>query len=147
MRLPAWIIPTLLLAWPGLTAQTSAPTGTETAPLLEWRGQYGGNPEASADAVLDAHHWNRLWKSLERAAPPLDFTMYCAVVAYAGLKPTGGFTLDFLDPVPRGDDLLIRWRVRAPAPDSYTTQALARPWQVKAFPRPKGKVLLERAVD
>lgn len=139
----------LILAGAAVTAPAQAPpqAGERATPAQEWRGQYRSQPEPGAEVVMDAHRWERLWRSLDQRAPALDFTVHCAVVAFAGQRPTGGFTLEFLEPVPQGDDLLIRWRVRSPAPDSYTTQALAQPWKVKAFPRPKGMVKLERVKD
>jgi hypothetical protein len=143
-------LPALVLggAAASLPAQAPPPAAAEAvAPTLEWRGQYHGQPEPGAEAVLDAHRWERLWRSLDQRPPALDFKTHCAVAAYAGMRPTGGFTLEFLEPVLQGDDLLIRWRVRRPAPDSYTTQALAQPWKVKAFPRPRGKVKLEQVKD
>lgn len=118
--------------------------GSQAQPELEWRGQYQGDASTRAIVVMNAKHWERIWRGLDKPAPPLDFTRYCAVVAYAGERPTGGYTLEFLAPVAQGDDLLIKWRVVAPAPDSYTTQALAQPWKAKAFPRPKGKVIVEQ---
>lgn len=136
----------LLGALAGWAQVPPSPPGSG-APALEWRGQYHGQPQPGAEAVLDAHRWERLWRSLDQRAPALDFTTHCAVVAYAGERPTGGFTLEFLDPVAQGDDLLIRWRVRRPSPDSYTTQALAQPWKVKALPRPRGSVRLVRLDD
>lgn len=111
----------------------------------EWRGQYHGDAETSAEVVTNSAQWNRLWRRLDQSAPPLDFTRCCAVVAFAGRRPTGGFTLEFLDAVPQGDDLLVRWRVRPPAPDAFVTQAFTQPWEVKALPRPKGTVKVVRA--
>lgn len=140
MNLPRWSVPVALLAV--LPAFAQAPAASP-APA-EWRGQYGGEPDPGAQAVMNADQWKRLWKGLGREAPALDFSKACAVVAYAGERPTGGFTLEFLEPVPQGDDLLIRWRVRSPSPETYTTQAIAHPWKVQAFPRPKGKVKLEQ---
>ena len=127
----------------GAAAPSQTPASAPTAAALEWKGQYGGEPEG-ADVVMNAVRWSMLWRGLERSAPALDFTNHFAVVAYAGERPTGGFTIEFLEPVPQGDDLLIRWRVRSPSPETYTTQAIAHPWKVKAFLRPKGKVKLEQ---
>ena len=109
----------------------------------EWRGQYGGEATATARSITDEHQWTRLWRQLDKPMPALDFTRNLAVVAYAGQRPTGGFTLEFLEPVHQGEDLLIRWRVRRPAPDAFVTQAFAQPWKVKVFPQPKGKLRLE----
>ncbi|WP_257310477.1 protease complex subunit PrcB family protein [Geothrix fuzhouensis] len=111
----------------------------------EWRGRYHGDSETSAEVVTNTAQWNRLWRRLDQSAPPLDFTRCCAVVAFAGRRPTGGFTLEFLNAVPQGDDLLVRWRVRPPAPDAFVTQAFAQPWKVKVLMRPKGTVKVVRA--
>ncbi len=135
-----WSVPIMVLSVLPATAQ--APPAAPSPAPEEWRGQYGGEPIPGAVAVTNADHWKRLWRGLGREAPALDFSKVCAVVAYAGERPTGGFTLEFLEPVPQGDDLLIRWRVCSPSPETYTTQAIAHPWKVKVFPRPKGKVKL-----
>ena len=149
MNLAALFLPVLILVGGPAPAQAPPPAkaGGEAAATMEWRGQYGGDVEAGAEVLMHAGRWEGLWRSLGQGPHPLDFTKYCAVVAYAGQRPTGGFTLEFLEPVPQGNDLLIRWRVRSPSPDSFTTQALAQPWKVKAFPRPKGQVKLEQLKD
>jgi len=132
----------LLLGASSVPLSAAPAQGTES---LEWRGQYHGDPETGAEVVTNVAQWSRLWRRLDQSAPVLDLTRYCAVVAFAGQRPTGGFTLEFLDSVPQGDDLLVRWRVRPPAPDAFVTQAFAQPWKVKAFPRPRGRVRLEQA--
>jgi PrcB C-terminal len=113
----------------------------------EWRGQYGGEDAATAEVITHAAPWARLWRRLDKPEPRVDFTRDCAVVAFAGLRPTGGYTIEFLDPVMQGEDLLVRWRVRPPAPGSYVTQALARPWKVKVIARPKGSLRAEQVKD
>ena len=128
-----------------LHAQAANPpkTAEESEPLQEWRGQYGGWTDPGSKIVMEANGWHRLWRSLDKTEPPLDFSTHFAVVAYAGEHPTGGFTIAFLEPVKQGGDLLIRWRVNPPAKDAYVTQAFAQPWKVKVFPLPKGKIKVE----
>lgn len=111
---------------------------------LEWKGQQGGR-DASATVVADAKAWEALWRTLGKDAPALDFKTHCAVAAFAGERPTGGFTLDISEPEAKGDDAVVRWTVKEPAPTSFVTQAFTSPWKVKAFPRPKGKVITEPA--
>jgi hypothetical protein len=135
------LFPALALL-PGPPARTGVP---EAPP--DWRGQYHGEDRPGAEVVMEAGAWARLWRRLGRSAPPLDFSRWCAVVAFAGERPTGGYTLEILDPVPRGDDVLVRWRVRPPARGAFVTEALARPWRVEVLPRPKGAVKLEQGVD
>ena len=149
MNATPWLLTVLVLGGNPAPGQVppSAKVEGGTPETLEWRNQYRGDSDVGAEVVMNAIHWNRLWRGLEQSAPDLDFSKYCAVAAHAGTCPTGGFTLEFFDPVSQGDDLLIRWRVRPPSPHSYTTQAITHPWKVKAFPRPKGKVKLEQIKD
>lgn len=138
-----WFLPAQL----SLPSLIQAPLPVKTTETLEWRGQYGGDPEEGARVLMDLGRWEGLWEGLAKEPPALDFAKYCAVVAHAGKCPTGGYTLEFLEPVLQGDDLLVRWRVRSPSPESFTTQAITQPWKVKAFPRPKGRVKLEKVVN
>jgi hypothetical protein len=131
----------------GATPAGGADEPAQGGPVLEWRGQYGGESVPAAEVITNAAQWARLWRRLDKPVPPVDFTVNCAVVAFAGRRPTGGFLIEFLEPRPEGDGLLIRWRVRRPAPDAYVTQALAQPWRVKLFPRPRGVVKAEQVVD
>ena len=125
-----------------LALAASAHAQSPGEPLLEWKGQYGGSIEAKQRVVMDANGWTRLWLSLEQGgAPPLDFTKYFAVAVMAGERPTGGYTVEFLDPVPKGMDVIVRYRIETPI--GFTTQAVARPWAVRAFPRVQGKVHVE----
>jgi len=112
---------------------------------MEWKGQYGGPLEAGAEVAADAGAWTRLWLRLGQDAPPLDFKKYFAVAVFAGERPTGGFTVEFLDPVSKGADVVVRYRIKEPT--GFTTQALAQPWKVRAFERVKGKVFVEAAPE
>lgn len=107
----------------------------------EWKGQYGGSLDAGHQVVVDANGWARLWRSLGHDAPPLDFTKYFAVAVMAGERPTGGYTIEFLGLVPKETDVIMRYRIRKPT--GYTTQAIAQPWKVRAFPRVEGRVRVE----
>ncbi len=126
---------------PSVLAEAQSPASP--APATRWQGQVSGEAEPGARVVTEAGDWARLWRALGRDAPPLDFSRWCAVVAFAGERPTGGFRLVFEEPVQEGADLVIRWRVLPPGPDQIVTQALAHPWRVQAYPRPAGRVRLE----
>jgi hypothetical protein len=119
----------------------------EPKSVMAWRSQHGGDLTPGSEAIMDAGHWDRVWRRLEKDTPPLDFKEYCAVLANAGQKPTGGYSIEFIAPLPQGDDLLIRWRVRQPKPGSVQSQEFTQPWEVQAFPRPKGEVLTEPIED
>ena len=107
------------------------------------QGQYGGPAEAGTDIVRDAKGWKKLWRRLGKAAPTLDFKLFVAVAVFPGERPTGGFTVEFPEPEKKGDDLIVRHRIKAPT--GFSTQAFTQPWAVRAFARPKGKVIVEAA--
>jgi len=112
---------------------------------MEWKGQYGGPIDAGTEVAADAGAWGRLWLQLGQDAPPLDFKKYFAVAVFAGERPTGGFTVEFLDSVPKGMDVVVRYRIKEPT--GFTTQAIAQPWKVRAFERVRGKVFVEAAAE
>jgi hypothetical protein len=118
----------------------AAPAAEKPMTIQEWKGQYGGPEEPGALVATDQGSWARAWKQVGKDAPPLDFTQYVAVMVFVGQKSTGGYSPVFDEPVAQGDDVVVRYRV--PKPSGFTTQALAQPWKARAFPRPKGKLIL-----
>jgi hypothetical protein len=108
---------------------------------MDWKGQNGGPIDAGAVIIADANAWTNLWRTLGQSAPALDFTKYFAVAVFAGERMTGGYGIEFLEPSPKGEDLIVRYRIKAPT--GFTTQALTQPWMVRVFKRVKGKVSAE----
>lgn len=108
--------------------------------IQEWKGANGGPAEAGNQVIGDAAAWTALWKTLGKDAPIFNFKKSIAVAVFVGQKPTGGYSPVFEEPVAQGDDVLIRYRV--PKPSGFVTQAFTQPWRIRAYPRPKGKVIL-----
>ena len=126
--------------------KTETPAAVEkTMTTLEWKGQYGGPSDPGNAVATDQGSWERAWKQVGKDAPALDFASHVAVMVFVGQKTTGGYSPVFDEPIARGDDLVVRYRV--PKPSGFTTQALAQPWKARAFPRPKGRVLVEAAPE
>lgn len=111
--------------------------------IQEWKGQQGGPAEPAVVVASDRAEWARAWRLVGKDAPPLDFARLVGVMVFVGEKPTGGYAVVFDEPVARGGDVLVRYRV--PEPGGFATQALARPWKARAFARPKGRVVVEAA--
>jgi hypothetical protein len=132
-----WIVAAMLLA--------GAAHARKAEKAMEWKGQYGGPADAGAEVASDAAAWRRLWLTLGQDAPALDLNKYSAVAVFAGEQPTGGYAVELLDPVRKGRDLIVRYRIKPPA--GFTTQAIARPWKVRAVPRAKGKIIVEAAPE
>jgi hypothetical protein len=129
------LLAALLFAVPAQARKTEKP--------MEWKGQYGGPIDPGTMVAADESAWTRLWLMVGQDAPPLDFKKYFAVAVFPGERPTGGYTIEFLDPVAKGADVIVRYRVKEPS--GFATQAIAQPWKVRAFERVKGKVFVEAA--
>ncbi len=127
-----WMIAAILCASPAHAKQVEK--------TLEWKGQHGGPIDAGAEVAADARAWTRLWRTLGQDAPPLNFKTHFAVAVFAGERPTGGYTVEFLKPIPRGMDLTVRYKIKTPT--GFTTQVISRPWTVRAFTRVKGKIFV-----
>jgi hypothetical protein len=111
---------------------------------MEWKGAQNGSMTVEHQVVADQKAWEILWVRLGQDAPELDFKKNVAVVVYAGERPTGGWTVEFLDALPARDGgLKVKYRVKGPPPDAFVTQAFTQPWKVRAFPRPRGQVVVE----
>lgn len=126
-----WMLAVLLLV---------APAHAKKEKPMEWKGQYGGPIDAGTQVAVDEGGWTRLWLGLGQDAPPLDLRKYFGVAVFAGEKPTGGYTVEFLEPTVKGPDITVRYRVLPPS--GFSTQAIAQPWKVRAYPRVKGKVFV-----
>ena len=111
--------------------------------IQEWKGQHDGPGEPGSLVATDQTAWERAWRQVGQAAPPLDFAKFVGVMVFIGQKPTGGWTVVFDEPVAQGDDVVVRYHI--PKPGGFTTQAFTQSWKARAFSRPKGRVILEAA--
>ena len=110
----------------------------------EWKGAGGGNPEPGARVVADAAAWTALWKeTLGREAPPVDFSRFVAVAAFAGMKNTGGWSVEFLTPEASPKGLVVPYRVKGPAPGGFVTMAFTAPYALRLYNRPTGTLVAE----
>ena len=140
MRISACLALLLLSAGCAAGRVEKKMTTSETTP--EWKGPMGGSSANHNHLVVDdAAGWSSVWAELGKPAPALDFTKYCAVAVFVGERPTGGYGVAYESPVAKGDDLVVRYRITKPT--GFSTQAFTRSWSVKAFPRPKGRVIVE----
>ena len=130
----------LLLA--GLCVQLQAKERIVT----QWNGSSSRGSNPSIHLVFKAADWNRLWKdSLAQEAPSVDFTHYFAAAVFLGLKKTGGYGVDFLEPETQKDRLILRYRVRAPAKNKMVTQAFTKPYAIRLYPSTPLKVSIIEA--
>lgn len=138
------LIAALLVAGAAVLPATAHAKKRKAEKPMEWKGQQGPM-EAAVETVADAKAWERLWLKIGQDAPDLDFKKFVAVAVFAGEKPTGGFVVEFADTAPAPDGgIKVKWRLKAP--DGFASQAFAQPWKVRAFPRPRGAVVVEGPV-
>lgn len=127
--------------------KTAAKADTEkkpmTAPVEEWKGQHDGPLEPGHVVVADEKGWKALAAQVKLDANAPDFAKSVVVAVFAGERPTGGFTASFDEPALKGDDLIVRYRIKKPSSTGFVTQAFTQPWKVRVFKRPKGKIRVE----
>lgn len=111
-----------------------------------WEGSHGGDLLPGSKLLANENQLNSFLESVGQQPDTLDFKQYGAVLAFAGERATGGYSIE-MDAVPLGDDLLIRWRVLCTPADAMTTQVITRPWHLAAFLRPKGQVQVIQMED
>jgi len=143
MRIRSWAAAALVAAAASACAASRKPAAPEKkmTNAMEWKSQSGGPQEAGAEVAADRPAWERLWLRVGQDAPALDFKTQVGVMVFVGEKPTGGWTVVFDEPVVKGDDVIVRYRV--PKPSGFVTQAFTHPWKARAFPRPPGRLILE----
>ena len=110
--------------------------------VSEWKGQEGGSSKNHNHLIVyDADAWSGVWTEVGQAPPAVDFSKSCALFVFAGERPTGGWGIVFEEPVAKGDDLLVRYRITKPT--GMATQAFTHPWRARVFPKPKGRLIVE----
>lgn len=105
------------------------------AELIQWRGQYEGDPDFSSRTVRSREGWSRLWRQLGRPAPQaFDERREMAVFITLGTRATGGFRPQVLSAQERDGQLVVVYTDGEPPRDAYVTQALTQPWVVALLP-------------
>ncbi len=146
LRLTAALICLLLFPNPAPAQQP------ETPQRLEWRGTHSIQKTPLARLITSDSQWHDLWRGLLGAAvkapPPVDFRDYVVAVVFLGERRTGGYGVEFLEPLINEKKMVILYKERRPGPGSFVTQALTQPYHIKAFKRIPGlEVSLARVED
>lgn len=103
----------------------------------EWRGSQCAITEPGARVIADPIAWAALWTSTFGApAPVVDFAKHLAVAVFAGLKPTGGWSPEFLPPEAVNGAVVVPYRVKGPRAKAFVIQAFTKPYAVRLYRRP-----------
>lgn len=87
-------------------------------------------------------------KAMSQAAQQLkvkeiDFKQQMIVVVSAGSKPTGGYSVEVTGLEVKEKELVVKWKLNSPGPNSIVTQAFTHPAQTILVDRFEGKVTFD----
>lgn len=127
------------------TMDVSVMTVKDVSPA-SWQGASCGVSKAASLKVESAEEWEKLWKeAFNREAPSVDFKKRFAVAVFLGLRQTGGYSVEFLEPQARADAAVIRYRTRGPGPSSFVIQAFTTPYAIRLYNRVPDPVAVEES--
>lgn len=131
---------------PGGTSMNGAKDAAADVTPNEWRGGFCAEERPSARIIESGAEWDRLWRdSIKQKSPEVDFSKHLAAAVFLGAKPTGGYGVEYLDPLSDGKELVLRYRVRSPK--GMVIQAFTQPYAVKLYRKTGLKVSLAEAKD
>jgi len=115
-------------------------TVSEVSPN-EWRGQYCGVAEPDARVIGDLREWEKLWReAFSKTFPAVDFGKHLALAVFLGTQRTGGYSIEFLEPLADKDNAILRYKLHAPSARQFVTQAFTQPYAVKLYKKSPLKV-------
>ncbi len=112
---------------------------------MEWRGSNCGESGAKAELATTRAQWDDLWRRIGQPPPKADLRRHVALAVFLGTRPTGGWSVEFLDPAPDGAHIVLRYRAKGPGPGDFVTQALTQPWAVRLYPKSASPMRAEEA--
>ncbi|HWS88731.1 MAG TPA: DUF885 family protein [Pyrinomonadaceae bacterium] len=129
-------------------------TSNEEAKPVEFSllatGTYSTREEGRAvQLITDWEGWRSAWEIIGagRPLPDVSFDTRAVVLAYQGMKPTGGYSIEITDIKRTGTVLAVTVNERHPASGSFTTQALTSPFVAVSIPRPPSGATVRFAQD
>ena len=112
------------------------------------QGTYSGKKDAVAQVIDNQKDWEQLWKQHvsvlvpQPPVPEIDFATNVVAVIYAGEKNTGGYAVVIKDVSAETDDVVVKYRLTEPQPNSFTLQVISQPFAMLRIEKPKGNVKL-----
>ena len=132
---------------PAAQVQAAAPPA-EPAPtaVTSWSGSFNPASSESQELVTDAVAFQKYWQTFQpgKTPPTVDFTTQAVVVLMDQERPTAGYSIHVSDFEDKPDQLVIHYKVEAPAPGSFNAQVLTRPWALQIIPKPTKPVVFQK---
>ena len=107
------------------------------------RGDASGIADAERTVVRDPQTWQALWSAhagVGPEAPAVDFATRMVAAAFAGERPTPGYTVEILHPRHEGASLVVPVSEVQPARGMAAAQLIVTPFHIVTIPRFDGDV-------
>ncbi|MDQ3472706.1 MAG: protease complex subunit PrcB family protein, partial [Acidobacteriota bacterium] len=90
--------------------------------------------------IMNQGEWENAWRLNNRGSsgpmPEVNFNTRAVVIAYQGLKRTGGYGISIAEIRREGTTLTVRVNEQSPKPGDFVTEALTSPFVAVSIPRP-----------
>ena len=112
------------------------------------QGTYSGKKDTVAQVIDNKKDWEQLWKQHvsvlvpQPPVPDIDFENNVIAVIFAGEKNTGGYAVVIKTVSAETDDVILKYRLTEPQPNSFTLQVISQPYAMVRIEKPKGTVKL-----
>lgn len=129
-----------------LTACSAAQMPTPLTELARLNAATNAFASETTLVIRDEPSWQALWsrmnadRSPASPLPAVDFAKDTVLVAAAGTRPTGGFSVAITDAAESGGEVIVKATITSPGPGCIVTQALTSPVHVASIPRRDGPV-------
>jgi hypothetical protein len=112
------------------------------------QGTYSGKRDAVAQIIDNKKDWEQLWKQHvsvlvpQPPVPDVDFDSNVVAVIFAGEQKTAGYAVVIKDVTAEVNDVILKYRLTDPQPNSFTLQVITQPFAMVRVEKPKGTVKL-----
>ncbi|HKQ99729.1 MAG TPA: DUF885 family protein [Pyrinomonadaceae bacterium] len=94
----------------------------------------------SVQLIMNQSEWESAWQLNNRGSagpmPEVNFNTRAVIIAYQGMKNTGGYGISVAEIRREGSTLLVRVNEQSPKPGDFVTEALTSPFVAVSIPRP-----------
>lgn len=107
------------------------------------KGDASGIVDAHRTVVRDPQTWQALWSAHAgpaTPAPAVDFATTMVIAAFAGERPTPGYSVDIVEPRHVGSALVVPVTEAGPPRGTIAAQMIVTPFHIVALPRKDGEV-------
>jgi hypothetical protein len=113
---------------------------------MTWNNNSGPSTVESQELVTDAETFQKYWQIPHpgETSPAVDFTKDAVVILNAGEKPSAGYSIHVTRLEEKTDQLVIHYKVDAPAPDAMVAAMITHPWVLQIIPKPSKPVVFAK---